>query len=154
MLSRACPIAATVTISRSAENSSLTTKDIRKAYICIQAMTTYSYTRLPDLTTQKSFSLRNQYFQSNGDASKRMWSTRKEQYEFTSRWLPRKPFLRAGAMSAIQWLVTLSLAATIAMSLWTACQTRDLTECAPGCECLGHADSFQDCEHIALPENG
>lgn len=71
-----------------------------------------------------------------GDASKRMWSTRKEQYEFTSRWLPRKPFLRAGAMSAIQWLVTLSLAVTIAMSLWTAWQTRDLTECAPAASAL------------------
>lgn len=39
------------------------------------------------------------------EASKRMWRARKEQYDFTSRWLPRKPFLYAGAISLMQWVI-------------------------------------------------
>ncbi len=46
-----------------------------------------------------------------GEASTRMWCARKEQYEFTSRWLPRGPFRRAGASSSMQWLVMLLYAA-------------------------------------------
>lgn len=42
-----------------------------------------------------------------GESSKRMWRTRKEQYDFTSRWLPQKPFLRAGAISTMQWIILL-----------------------------------------------
>lgn len=42
-----------------------------------------------------------------GESSKRMWRTRKEQYDFTSHWLPQKPFLRAGAISTMQWIILL-----------------------------------------------
>ncbi len=40
-----------------------------------------------------------------GEASTRMWRTRKEQYDFTSHWLPQGPFLRAGATSTMQWII-------------------------------------------------
>lgn len=53
-----------------------------------------------------------------GTSSKRIWGERKEQYDFTSRWLPRAPFLRAGAASAMQWGVLLAaLAAMVPMAL-------------------------------------
>lgn len=52
-----------------------------------------------------------------GDASTRMWRARKEQYEFTSKWLPRKPFLQAGAVSLMQWLIAALCAASILLSL-------------------------------------
>ncbi len=42
-----------------------------------------------------------------GSASKRIWRTRKDQYDFTSHWLPREPFIRAGFSSAMQWLIPL-----------------------------------------------
>ncbi len=42
-----------------------------------------------------------------GDASKRMWRARKEQYDFTSHWLPRGAFLKAGAASATRWVILL-----------------------------------------------
>lgn len=42
-----------------------------------------------------------------GDASTRMWRARKEQYDFTSRWLPRMPFLLGGATSLMQWAILL-----------------------------------------------
>ncbi|MDE6670390.1 MAG: glycosyltransferase [Muribaculaceae bacterium] len=38
----------------------------------------------------------------NGDAS-RMWTDRKERADFSARWLPSGPFLRTGAISAMQW---------------------------------------------------
>lgn len=39
------------------------------------------------------------------EATKRMWRIRKEQYDFTSRWLPQEPFRRAGAISTMQWMI-------------------------------------------------
>lgn len=39
------------------------------------------------------------------DAAKRVWSIRKEQYDFTSRWLRRGPFLRQGLSSMLQWVI-------------------------------------------------
>lgn len=52
-----------------------------------------------------------------GDASRRMWTLRKEQYAFTSRWLPRKPFRREGALSLCQWLMPIFCAAAILLAL-------------------------------------
>lgn len=43
-----------------------------------------------------------------GDASKRIWRARKDQYNFTSRWLPRAPFTISGWLSAMQWLVSIA----------------------------------------------
>lgn len=51
-----------------------------------------------------------------GLSSNRIWTERKEQYRFTSRWLRRGPFIRAGLASAMQWIVTLLCAAAIAIS--------------------------------------
>ncbi len=48
-----------------------------------------------------------------GDAATRMWRARKEQYDFTSRWLPRMPFLMAGAASLMQWVILLCVAVAI-----------------------------------------
>ncbi len=38
-----------------------------------------------------------------GDSADRVWSMRKDAYGFTARWLPRRPFVRAGLTSAAQW---------------------------------------------------
>lgn len=40
-----------------------------------------------------------------GESSKRLWTDEKEHYHFTSRYLPRAPFLRAGVLSAMQWTI-------------------------------------------------
>lgn len=40
-----------------------------------------------------------------GEAANRVWAIRKARYGFTERWLPRRPFIRAGVLSALQWLV-------------------------------------------------
>lgn len=45
-----------------------------------------------------------------GESARRVWSIRKEQYEFTSRWLRRGPFIRQGLCSTLQW-VSLAAAA-------------------------------------------
>ena len=42
-----------------------------------------------------------------GEAAKRIWSSQKEQYDFTSRWLPRAPFILSGIVSAMQWFIPL-----------------------------------------------
>lgn len=60
-----------------------------------------------------------------GEASRRMWTMRKEQYAFTSRWLPRRPFRREAALSACQWLMLVLGAVTILLAythpwLWIA----------------------------------
>lgn len=47
-----------------------------------------------------------------GEASKRIWRALKEQYDFTSHWLPREPFRRAGAVSTMQWLILFLYIAT------------------------------------------
>lgn len=52
-----------------------------------------------------------------GESANRVWSIRKEQYDFTSRWLPRGPFLRAGASSAMQWLAVLAYAGSVVTAL-------------------------------------
>ena len=48
-----------------------------------------------------------------GDSSSRVWSIDKDRYDFTARWLPRAPFLKAGSVSCAQWLVTLLSAAAV-----------------------------------------
>lgn len=55
-----------------------------------------------------------------GDASKRMWRARKEQYDFTSRWLRRTPFILGGAASLMQWLILLCCIAALNPVLWIA----------------------------------
>ncbi|MDE7180132.1 MAG: hypothetical protein K2N88_02910 [Muribaculaceae bacterium] len=40
-----------------------------------------------------------------GDSANRVWSILKERYWFTSRWLPRAPFVQASMMPAMAWLV-------------------------------------------------
>lgn len=40
-----------------------------------------------------------------GEGSKRIFNLRRSQYDFTSRWLPMGPFVRAGLASLSQWLV-------------------------------------------------
>ena len=52
-----------------------------------------------------------------GDHAARMWSYRKDSYDFTSRWLRRGPFLRAGLTSALQWCVLACCAAAGLLSL-------------------------------------
>lgn len=37
------------------------------------------------------------------EAASRMWTDRKERVDFSARWLPTAPFLRAGAISVMQW---------------------------------------------------
>ncbi len=41
----------------------------------------------------------------------RIWLTRKCRYMFTSRWLPRAPFAKAGALSLVNWLALLAVVA-------------------------------------------
>ncbi len=49
-----------------------------------------------------------------GDAAKRIFNLRRSQYDFTARWLPLGPFVRAGLASTSQWVVLLSgLAAAV-----------------------------------------
>lgn len=52
-----------------------------------------------------------------GEAANRVWSFRKEGYMFTSRWLPKSPFFRAGYMSAMQWTALLSAVGASLLSL-------------------------------------
>ena len=47
----------------------------------------------------------------------KMWRLRKERYNFTSRWLPKGPFLRIGFLSTCQWVMLLLLAASLALSI-------------------------------------
>lgn len=42
-----------------------------------------------------------------GDASSRIWKDRKEQYDYTSHWLPQTPFTLSGALSVMQWIIPL-----------------------------------------------
>lgn len=51
------------------------------------------------------------------DHTNRVWSMRKSQYDFTSKWLPQGPFLRAGAVSLCQWLVPLAGAGAVVFGL-------------------------------------
>lgn len=39
------------------------------------------------------------------DGANRIWSNTKEGYNFTSRWLPKAPFLRAWCLKLLQWLI-------------------------------------------------
>lgn len=48
-----------------------------------------------------------------GDAANRIHTDRKERYDFTSRWLPKAPFLKAGLLSALQWIVPACIVAAI-----------------------------------------
>lgn len=48
-----------------------------------------------------------------GESSSRIWGMRKEQYDDTSHWLPRAPFIRAGLFSAMQWIIPLLCAGAI-----------------------------------------
>ncbi len=50
-------------------------------------------------------------------AANRVWRAQKEQYSFTQRWLPKAAFRRAGAISAMQWLMVLAVAGGVVMGL-------------------------------------
>lgn len=52
-----------------------------------------------------------------GNSSARVWNLRKSQYDFTARWLPQGPFMRAGAASFSQWLVLLVAVAASVVTL-------------------------------------
>lgn len=52
-----------------------------------------------------------------GAAAKRMWRQHKEQYGFTSRWLRRGAFRRAGMASAMQWIIP-ALCAGAVLTEW------------------------------------
>lgn len=52
-----------------------------------------------------------------GSAASRVWTDRKERHDFTRRWLPKGPQLRAGWLSLGQWLSLALTAATVALSL-------------------------------------
>ncbi len=52
-----------------------------------------------------------------GYLTNQVWGQRKEQYSFTSRWLPRAPFIRAGATSLMQWLIPAVCALTAIIEL-------------------------------------
>lgn len=51
------------------------------------------------------------------DAANRMWKERKERYDFTSRWLPKGPFIAAGLASLMRWVALGASAAAIILSL-------------------------------------
>lgn len=56
-----------------------------------------------------------------GESARRIWSLHKASRNFTRRWLPSAPFLRAGAVSLMQWLVTAAAVAGALLglpSLW------------------------------------
>lgn len=50
-----------------------------------------------------------------GDSSNRVWSMRKAAYSFTSRWLPKTPFVQSAVLTVLQWLVP-GLAAVSALT--------------------------------------
>lgn len=50
-------------------------------------------------------------------STSRVWNLRKNLYDFTSRWLPRKPFILSGALSFMQWLILLSAVASAVTSI-------------------------------------
>lgn len=47
-----------------------------------------------------------------GEWASRIWNVQRSAYTFTSRWLPRKPFLIMGATSLCNWLLLLALIAS------------------------------------------
>lgn len=52
-----------------------------------------------------------------------MWSHHKAFHNFTRRWLPNAPFMRAGSVSLMQWLVTAAAVAGALLglpSVWPA----------------------------------
>lgn len=49
-----------------------------------------------------------------GEQCDRMWTLRKSRYQFTSRWLPARPFMMAAAVSWCNWLIP---AVGVAMAL-------------------------------------
>lgn len=53
-----------------------------------------------------------------GASTGRIWAERKEQYIFTSHWLNRGPFIRARAVSSMQWLTTIFYALAILLNAW------------------------------------
>lgn len=55
------------------------------------------------------------------DSANRIWAMRKASYEFTRRWLPRSPYLRAGSVSLMQWLVTSTAVAAAVTGLPSLC---------------------------------
>lgn len=52
-----------------------------------------------------------------GGGAKRIFNLRRSQYDFTARWLPLGPFVRAGFASLSQWLVLLAGVAAALLSL-------------------------------------
>lgn len=52
-----------------------------------------------------------------GESANRVWSIRKARYGFTSRWLPKTPFVRSHVMMGLQWLVPGCLVASAIVGL-------------------------------------
>ncbi|MDE5790479.1 MAG: glycosyltransferase [Muribaculaceae bacterium] len=52
-----------------------------------------------------------------GETSKRVFNLRRSQYDFTARWLPLGPFVRAGLASTSQWVVLLAGVASALIAL-------------------------------------
>lgn len=63
-----------------------------------------------------------------GESAPRIWKDRRIAYDFTRRWLPNRPFMRAGLLSAMQWTVLLASVAGALLPL-----------------------VFGDCPQLALP---
>lgn len=51
------------------------------------------------------------------ESSLRIWREIKSDYRFTSRWLPKRPFLQGGALSLCQWIVAGCCVATAIVGL-------------------------------------
>lgn len=68
-----------------------------------------------------------------GRSTTRTWRERKEQYRFTSRWLRQTPFIRQGATSAMQWIVTILLCASVVFGAISAfyAESPDITMILP-----------------------
>lgn len=47
----------------------------------------------------------------------RVWSNRKEGYNFTARWLPKQPFMRYWCQKFLQWLIPASIIAAFVIAL-------------------------------------
>lgn len=54
-----------------------------------------------------------------GASANRLWALRKSQYSFTSRWLPKPPFIRSGVMMGLQWILPL----LCGLGAWTGWHT-------------------------------
>lgn len=52
-----------------------------------------------------------------GASANRMWTLRKSRYQFTSRWLPNGPFVRASLVGWCNWLLLAALGASVPVGI-------------------------------------